>query len=226
MGSYFITATLPLEGGTRLYGVQLCYRGAVEEGERLARPIRSFGRPVLDNIGRQTYMEVQSFAEIVNPAGHRNYWKSVFLKDLDARALDALRQFILEPPHPWCEVSIEQMGGAVSRVPNEATPVNSREARFNVLILGLWNDRADDSRCTEWVRNFAKAAEPYSIGDAYVNYVSADEAAANSARGAQSWGAEKYARLLALKNKYDPDNLFRLNQNIPPSTPARLRAQR
>jgi FAD/FMN-containing dehydrogenase len=113
-------------------------------------------------------------------------------------------------------VAIEQLGGAVNRVGTDDTAFNHRNARYNLLIVGMWPDPAAKDENVKWVRDLWDAMEPYSSGGVYVNYLG-QEADEGTERIIAAYGPEKYERLVALKNKYDPTNLFRLNQNIKPT---------
>ena len=106
------------------------------------------------------------------------------------------------------------MGGVISQVPESAMAAGSRDTKYNLLIIGMWQHAEQDQLCKDWVRGFAKAAAPFSTGRTYTNYLDAEEALATQGRDSAIWGTEKYRRLVNLKKEHDPFNLFRLNQNI------------
>ena len=202
--------------GERVMAIFVSYNGAIEEGERILKPLREFGPPLADMISPMRYVQVQRMMDDGFPAGRQNYWKSNFLKGLDTQAINVIIDHVAKAPSPHSAVAIEQFSGAVNRVSINDTAFNHRDARYNLLIVGIWTDAAAKADNVRWVRELWDAMAPYSSGGVYVNYLGqqADEGAE---RVKSAYGAEKYARLVALKQKYDPTNLFRLNQNIKPS---------
>ena len=202
--------------GERVLAIFVCYNGAVEEGERILKPLREFGPPLADMIGPMPYVQVQRMMDDAFPAGRQNYWKSNFLKGLDPEAIQVIVDHVLKAPSPYSAVAIEQFSGAVNRVGMDDTAFNHRNARYNLLIVGIWLDPAAKAQNVKWVRDLWGAMRPYSSDAVYVNYLG-QEADEGAERVKSAYGPEKYARLVALKEKYDPTNLFRLNQNIRPS---------
>jgi FAD/FMN-containing dehydrogenase len=202
--------------GERVMAIFVCYNGDIVTGERVLKPIREFGSPLADMIGPMRYVQVQRMMDDAFPAGRQNYWKSNFLKGLDTEAVRIIVDHVSKAPSSYSKVAIEQFSGAVNRVGMNDTAFNHRNARYNLLIVGIWSDPAAKAVNVKWVRDLWDAMEPYSSGAVYVNYLGqiADEGAE---RVKSAYGPEKYARLVALKEKYDPTNLFRLNQNIKPS---------
>ena len=160
------------------------------------------------------YVALQSIVENFNPPGMRNYWKSDFLTQLSDDAIDLLVEEYPSVPAPHSHLVIEQMGGAVSRIGEDEMAVSHRSAPYNALMVGVWDKPDEDERTIAWVRRVWEALRPFSSGGAYVNYQMGDE---GEDRLRAAYGPEKYERLVALKNKYDPTNLFRLNQNISPT---------
>jgi FAD/FMN-containing dehydrogenase len=210
--AYAILGTLP--DGTQAAVFDVCYTGPLADGERLLGPLRAAGSLLADQVGPMPYTTFQSLADNFNPPGLRNYWKSDYLAQLSDEAIDLLVEYYSSVPAPYTHVVIEHMGGAVSRVGENETAVSHRDAPHNVLILGIWGDPAQDEAVSDWVRRLWEQLRPFSSGGVYVNYQMGDEGE-DRLRGA--YGPEKYERLVALKNKYDPTNLFRLNQNIRPT---------
>ena len=139
-----------------------------------------------------------------------------FLKGLDTAAIEIIAEHFANAPSPFSAVAIELFGGAVNRVGIDDTAFHHRDARYNLLIVGAWTDEAAKAENVAWVRDLWDAMEPYSSGAVYVNYLG-EEADEGAERIKSAYGPEKYDRLVALKDKYDPTNLFRLNQNIKPS---------
>ena len=214
LGTFVAFVTSP--EGERVMAIFVCYNGAVEEGERVLRPLREFGTPLADMIGPMPYVQVQRMMDEGFPAGRQNYWKSNFLKGLDTEAIEIIVDHVAKAPSPYSAVAIEQFSGAVNRVGKDDTAFNHRDARYNLLIVGIWPDPTAKADNVKWVRDLWDAMEPYSSGGVYVNYLG-EEADEGAERIKSAYGPEKYERLVALKNKYDPINLFRLNQNIKPS---------
>jgi FAD/FMN-containing dehydrogenase len=188
------------------------HAGDREIGERRLEPLRRFGRPIADVIGPHPYVGwQQAFDPLLTP-GARNYWKSHDFIELNDALLDTLAGYAARLPSPQCEVFVGQVGGAMNRVPAGATAYPHRDAEFIMNVHGRWDDPADDAACTTWARDLFRDAAPYATGGVYVNFMPADET--ERIRGAYG---DNYDRLVALKDRYDPTNLFRMNQNIPPS---------
>ncbi len=215
LGSAALFLTSP--EGERVVAIAVCYNGSIEEGERVLRPLREFGTPLADVIGPMSYAQLQGMLDEGFPPGLQNYWKSNFLKGLDDKAIEIIVDHVRNAPSPNSAVAIEQLGGAVSRVGMDDTAFNHRSARYNLLIVGMWPDPTAKDENVKWVRDLWDAMEPYSSGGVYVNYLG-QEADEGAERVKAAYGPEKYERPVALKNKYDPTNLFRLNQNIKPTS--------
>jgi FAD/FMN-containing dehydrogenase len=214
LGTFVGFATSP--EGERVVAIFVSYNGAVEKGERILKPLREFGPPLADMISPMPYVQVQRMMDNEFPAGRQNYWKSNFLKGLDTQAINVIIDQVAKAPSPHSKIAIEQFSGAVTRVGANDTAFNHRNARYNLLIVGIWTDPAAKADNVRWVRDLWDAMAPYSSGGVYVNYLG-QEADEGAERVKSAYGPEKYARLVALKQKYDPTNLFRLNQNIKPS---------
>ncbi len=202
-------ALVPSPAG-RAIGIVVAYVGPENEGRRLIQPLRDLGSALLDTVAWMPYCELQQQQDAAYPQGLRNYWKSAYLKGLSDDALRTLIDAVAQPPSPMCHIIIEQFGGAVARLPEDATAFQHRAAKYNVMILGLSSDAADDMPNRAWVRDTWERIQPYATGGAYVNYLDADEDAHRAYTGTT------YQRLAALKRKFDPGNLFHLNQNIAP----------
>ena len=212
MASGIVLISLP--DGTPVVGIVVCYSGALLDGERLVKPLRTFSPLLMDQIGPIPYTAAQQLIDGFYPFGLQNYWKSCFLKKISDEAIDTMVTYCAKRPTPMCHGIIEhQLGGAVRRVDRDATAFGQRDAEYSFMSLGVCTEAADTDKCIRWAREFWDAMQPWSTGVAYVNYLG-DE---GPGRIEAAYGPEKYARLVALKNKYDPTNLFRLNQNIKPS---------
>ena len=201
--------------GNPIIAIPLCYSGPIEAGEQVIRPLREFGPPVADLIQPMPYRQVQAMFDPGFQPGFHNYWKSNFMKEISDGAIDTIVAHVATVPSPHTFTLIENFGGAVARVGAEDTAFNHRDSRYNFGILSIWSDPADSQRNVEWTRNFLDAMQPFCTDEVYVNYTSDDET--EDRIKAAYGGAAKYGRLAALKNKYDPTNLFRLNQNIKPT---------
>ena len=210
--AYAVLLTAP--DGVRMFAIPVCYVGSPGDGERALRPVRSFGTPAADTVREMRYTEVQTMFDAGFPAGRLNYWKSSFLRELSDEAIDTLAAGFLEVPSPFSAVAIEPFGGAVARVPVEATAFPHRHATFNLMILGAWTDPATSEANIRWTRALWKAMRPFATDAVYVNYMDADDI--NRMEGA--YDAPTYRRLQQIKQRYDPENFFRVNQNITCST--------
>jgi FAD/FMN-containing dehydrogenase len=211
LGSLLVLSTLP--DGTKAVILLICYCGGEEEGRRCIQPLTGAGTPLMNQLGQMPYLAVQSIVEKFNPRGLRNYWRSSFLKEVCAPAADAMVEQFLEAPAPYSHVVLYTLGGAVARVARDATAVENRYGRHSFLIVGMWKDESEDERDIAWVRALANSIEPFSSGGYYVNF----DSESTADRVQLAYGKEKFARLQALKDKYDPTNFLRLNQNIRPS---------
>jgi FAD binding domain/Berberine and berberine like len=199
--------------GEGVVSVSVCYCGPLEEGERVLRPLREFDSPLADNIEPMAYTTLQSAPDAGFPPGRRHYWKSNYLKELSEEAIEVMAEYVSEMPSPATGVGLQQMHGAASRVDPTATAFPHRDEHYDFLILSQWADPAESERNVEWTRSLFEAMEPFFEEGVYVNNLG-DE---GEDRVREAYGAN-YERLLALKGKYDPTNLFRLNQNIRPPT--------
>ena len=200
--------------GAKVFGVAACYVGdSLSEGEKILQPLRKFGPPVADMITVMTHVQMQSFFEPFFPPGRHTYVKSNFLRALTDEAIAAIARWAGTSPSPTTFAPFfEHWHGAVSRVGASATAFPHRQYEWNLFAWSTWTDRAETDKNVQWTRECWDAMRPFLIDGSYVNYVS-DEGDV-SAR--VSYGPN-YARLVALKNKYDPTNLFRMNHNIPPA---------
>ena len=208
-----MAALLCAPDGTPVAGAFVAYHGPIDQGERVLAPLRSLGTPVLDDVAPKPYTAVQQSLDDGFPRGMRNYWKSGFVAEVGDALFDVLIDHARRAPSPVCVVGLEHMGGgAVGRVGADETAFACREFDYNLLILGRCEHAEDDDRLREWVRGLYDATRPHSAGTVYVNYMDQDEAD----RIGQAYDAERYTRLVELKRKYDPENLFRRNQNIAP----------
>jgi FAD/FMN-containing dehydrogenase len=175
-------------------------------------PLRQFGPPVQDLIEPIPYTAVQRLIEPGSQHGKENYWKADFLADLPDEAVDVLVSYTQKVPSTLSQTVLMPLGGAIGRVEEDAMAFGQRKAPWNVHILSMWEDPADTERQVAWTREFHSELQPYTTGGAYLNFIGHE----GNERVRQAFGERKYARLVELKRRFDPDNLFRLNQNIPP----------
>ena len=150
------------------------------------------------------------------PPGRLNYWKSNFLRDLSDEAIAALVEQFRSVPSPFSAIAIEPLGGAVARVGVDQTAFPHRRARYSLVIVSMWTDPADSDANIRWTRELWSAMQPFSTEGVYVNYLDTDDAD----RVPAAYDASTYQRLQLVKEKYDPENFFRVNQNIGPATRA------
>src|SRR2546427_657835 len=211
-GCAYAGVMLPEMGKVAL--VAACYNGPTEKGAALVRPFQKVGKPLVDGIKPISYIEVQRlFAEI--PFGLQNYWKGHFVREMPEAAIDAVMDAAGGMTSEHSAILIEAPHGAASRVADADTAYSQRDKRYNISALAIWEEDGNPQRHIQWTRDFAARIQPLSGGGAaYVNYLGSD-AGAEEVKGA--YGAEKYRRLRMLKAKYDPQNVFRYNQNIPPA---------
>jgi FAD/FMN-containing dehydrogenase len=197
--------------GMPVVGVIVCYTGNPENGPSAIKPILDLG-PVMNMTQPMPYLEVQKLIEAANPPGMQQYWKAAMLPELPNEAIDAVTTAAAEPRSTMTAVIIMPLGGAVHRVSDDATAMGWRGAKWGIHVLGEWPDPSENEEQIAWVRNVDAAIQPWAQKGAYLNYLM-DE---GEQRVKESFGAH-YKRMEELKNKYDPTNFFRLNQNIKPT---------
>jgi FAD/FMN-containing dehydrogenase len=212
LGASLALTTLP--DGRKVLYIVLFYGGSLADGDRLTRQLRGHGAPWTVDVRPRPYREIQSMSDAGFPFGLLNYWKSSFLRALPDEAIDCMVEHFAAVPSARTTAVIEHLGGAVARVGADATAFNHRDREFNFSIVSMWTDPADTKANVSWTRSYWDAMQPYAAGGVYVNYLG-DE---GQDRVVAAYGVAKYRRLVALKDVYDPTNLFRLNQNIRPTT--------
>ena len=198
--------------GKPVVSVVCCYAGPVEEGEKVVQPLKSFGRPLLDLCAPKPFLALQSMFDPSFPRGWWYYFRSCDVEELDDSVIDIVAEHAMQMTSPLTAFPIFQLGGAVSRVGEDETAFNGRNAGHTININATTETVEGFDEETEWSRNFWTALQPHHTS-VYVNFLM-DE---GEDRIRQAYGAAKYERLKALKRKYDPENFFNLNQNIPPA---------
>jgi FAD/FMN-containing dehydrogenase len=208
---------LPAEWhGKKIVVLAMCYAGGAEQGKRAMARLRGIGRPIADTVGPAPFAAwQQAFDPLLTP-GARNYWKSQDFANLSNNAIDVLLQAVNKLPGPECEIFIGHVGGRAGRVALDATAFPQRRSHFVMNVHTRWREAAMDNVCIGWAKELFEATKPHAIGTAYINFMPADE----TDRVQAAYGAN-YSRLIEIKRRYDPLNLFRMNQNLAPATTVR-----
>jgi FAD/FMN-containing dehydrogenase len=198
--------------GTGIVALAFLYAGDPKRGEPLVEPLRRFGALAGAHVGVQPYTAWQQTFDPLLAAGARNYWKSHNFSTLEDGLFDVVIESVQKLPSPQCEIFFAALGGATMRPAPDSAAYPHRDARFVINVHGRWENPADDARGISWARNFFEASAPFASGGVYVNFMTADEA--DRVRAAYGPNHERLARV---KRRYDPENLFRVNQNVKPS---------
>jgi FAD/FMN-containing dehydrogenase len=201
------------EDGQPILVLMLAYAGDLAEGERVVAQLRRVGPPVADTVRPMPYCDLQRSLDPIAPSGLQNYWKSDSLCQLTDDAIDIIISHYMATPSPLALTIVEQLGGAVSRVGQGETAFSLRDDDFHFVLMSRWTDPATSESNIRWAREFAAAMRPVSTGAGYVNALSEEDGDKLEA----IYGPETYRRLVALKDRYDPTNFFRVNQNIRPT---------
>jgi FAD/FMN-containing dehydrogenase len=205
-----VPEALHREGIVAMGGV---YAGDINTGEQVLYPLRQFGPPAADIFQTMPYSAAQTMADFLWPRGLYNYWKSNFLKELGDDTIATLLEFFATVPSPLTVMVIEHVGdGAMNRIGDNDTAFASRSGRFNFLVTSLWTNPQDSDANIQWTRELWDAMKPFMANAVYLNYMGEE----GEDRVKQAYG-KKYEKLAILKSKYDPANLFRMNQNITPA---------
>ena len=201
--------------GKKVCAIIWCCTASQERADQITRPMRSVGSPLLDHVGPMPFPMVQSLFDPLLPSGMQWYWRADFVKTFSADAVQAYYRETLQMPAGLSQVHIYPIDGAAHRVGSEDTAFSYRDANFAVVIVGVDPDPARKDAITRWCKGYFDAVHPYSAGGAYVNFMM-DE----GQERVQAAFRENYARLGQIKAKYDPANLFRVNQNVRPASSA------
>jgi FAD/FMN-containing dehydrogenase len=194
-------------------GIAFCFAGEPQQGEAHLVKFRTFGTVVMEQTGAMPYPVVQQMLDHVAEPQRRYYLKSNMLDSLSDDAIQVCMEHYLRVPSPLCAIIIPQMGGAISRVKPDATAFPHRNAAYSFSAFAVWTDPKNDAANKLWAQKVWEALRPYAPNAVYVNEM-VDE---GEERVREAYGEKTYARLAQIKRKYDPDNLFRLNQNIKPA---------
>jgi FAD/FMN-containing dehydrogenase len=197
--------------GTPQVAIVVCYCGTVAEGEKVLRPLRTFGTPIADLIRPMPYVEMQSLFDESVPPGRWHYWKSNFVRNVRDDAIEMLVEYATTKPSPTSIVNLQQLHGAASRVSPTAMAFAHRYEQYNFELVSNWADPIDSENNIKWTRAFWEAMQPFVERSVSLNHLGEEgEEQVRAAYGAN------YQRLVELKNKYDPTNFFCLNHNIKP----------
>lgn len=198
--------------GAKMLAISACYVGPIDEGERALKALRTSSRPTVDQIAPIAYTELQASADGLFLGGRRYYWKAQFLREIEDAAIDILVDGFATVPSAMSLAVLQQVGGAIGRVPGDATAYANRDAAYDCFPISVWQNPADGERNISWVRELWSALRPFSTGGVYVNNLGHE----GEDRVQAAYGSN-YKRLVAVKTRYDPTNFFRLNQNIQPA---------
>jgi FAD/FMN-containing dehydrogenase len=200
--------------GEKIVTAYLCYRGDVEDGEEVIRPLREFHTPIIDIVESRRYTEFQQLFDDVYPPGYRNYWKSQFVDDagLSEEAIDTIVNYATTLTSPYTSIVVEHLGGAITRPDSDATAYAHRDAGYAFNIFTRWEDAREDDRHIKWTNDFFGAMVPSLTDGVYVNFLSRE----GNERIRAAFG-DNYGRLVEVKRRYDPENVFRMNQNVDPT---------
>ena len=192
--------------------VLVCYTGPVREGEKLVASIKSFGSPVGDILQRRTYVSQQSLLDATQPEGRRYYWKSEYLPGITPGIIPKLIEHGRRVQSPHSMVALFQLNGALNDLPGSHSAVGNRDAHYVLNIAAAWDSENDDSANIEWARSSWRDMRSFSTGGTYINFLTEEE---GSDRLQAAYG-QNFTRLVEIKRKWDPTNLFRVNKNITP----------
>ncbi|MDL5363342.1 FAD-binding oxidoreductase [Halalkalicoccus sp. NIPERK01] len=197
--------------GTTVLILVLFYTGDLEKGKTVLEPLREYGDPIADAVAPTRYTEAQRMLDDLYVEGARNYWKAPNFTECTEKTIDTITEYADRFPTPYSEILIHQVGGAVNDVKSDATAYPHRDTEFIVTVAARWEDPARDDECIAWVRECHDALADGATGGTYANFEGDREGREQNAYG------ENYDRLAELKSKYDPKNVFRLNQNVKPA---------
>jgi FAD/FMN-containing dehydrogenase len=197
--------------GTAALAIVVCYAGDIEAAERVVLPLRAFGPPSADLLGPMPYSVLQSLFDASAPYGALNYWKSDYLSELSDDVIDVLVQHTaaISTLSPLTTVHVYPLGGTIAQAGPSATAYAHRNARFTMIAIATWFDPDQSQLHIQWARDLSRAMQPFTTGGVYVNFLGEE----GDDRIRAAYG-DNYQRLLAVKQRYDPSNFFRLNQNI------------
>ncbi len=198
--------------GKPIVVILACHSGDLEEGEKAVAPIKSFGDPIGDVLVRRPYTQLQSMLDATQPKGRRYYWKSEYLPRIDPAMDEKIIEHAGSIPSPHSAVILFQIEGALNKLPEDHSPVGNRDARFVLNIGGSWDHATDDMANIQWAKDAWNDLKLFSTGGNYINFLTEDE----GPERIQAALGSGIGRLVEVKAKWDPDNVFRTNRNIVP----------
>ena len=198
--------------GRTMCGIMWCYSGPMENAEKAMSPVHQISPPELNFVGPMPFPALQSMFDLLLPPGLQWYWRGDFLNELSDEAIKLHLKYGTELPSPLSLVHFYPIDGAVQRVPKNATAFSYREAKWSMVICGVDSDPAKKDSITKWTKEYWEALHPFSAGGAYVNFMMEE-----GLNRVEATYRDNYKRLSEIKRKYDPTNLFRVNQNIQPA---------
>jgi FAD/FMN-containing dehydrogenase len=199
--------------GKPIVGLAGMYVGDPADGEKAFEPLKDM-QPDMDLIGPMPYTAFQALLDPGNQPGFRNYWRGEYLTELSDEAIDTYVEQAKEPLSPFNQIIVFRIGQGVKAAGDDDSAFSHRDADYMIHPIAMWEDPADDERLIGWVRQFSEAMQPFKSGGVYLNFTP------ESDRIRDAFGEDKYEKLVALKDKFDPENLFQHNQNIKPSREA------
>ena len=200
--------------GKPVLSIITSYIGGVEEAQRVMQPMRDFGSPIVDSIKIKLFSEHNSALDAGQPSGMHYYWKSEYVTEIADEVIDTLVEFAAKMTSPYSRLAVFHLGGAVKRHDEQAMAVSHRNVEYVIAINTGWADPQDNDKQIRWTRDLWTAIRPFSSGGVYVNFLSADD---GEDRVRAAYGETKFERLVQLKSKYDPQNLFQVNKNVKPA---------
>lgn len=198
--------------GQPIVAIFICHTGDIDQGQALLERLRACGQPVADIVTRRPYAQMQSLLDATQPKGRRYYWKSDYLATVKPKAVDVLIEHAAKIRSPHSAILLFHLDGALAALPSDHSPVGNRDAAYVLNIAASWEKAADDAVNLQWARAAFKAMQPHSTGGTYINFLTEEE---GTDRIEAAYGKTALARLAGIKQKFDPDNLFRHNKPIP-----------
>lgn len=206
--------------GERVCGMAVCYSGDLDRTDEVFAPMRALPNPLVDVLHDLPYVDVQSYLDDTEPKGNHYYWKTEYVSELGAELLGTLRDLFAECPIPDGDMGFLHLAGALNERADDDGSVGNRDVRYVVGIKGMWGaGEPEEEEYLRWVRAAGERVRPLSAARTYVNFQTEDE---DEGRVRATYGSN-FERLAAAKQAYDPQNLFRVNRNVPPATSARMR---
>lgn len=196
----------------KMCGIVWCYTGDIDKAEEVFKPIRAIKKPALDFAGTMPFPVIQTMFDGLYPPGLYWYWKADFVKELSDKAIDLHVKYGNEMPTPLSSMHMYPVNGAASRINKNNTAWHYRDANYAVVIVGVDGDAGNKEKIITWTKDYWNDLHPYSAGGAYINFIM-DE----GEDSIKATYGDNFSRLRQIKAKYDPDNLFRVNQNIRPA---------